>query len=94
MIKQEPLPCGDRGWILNTASVFGLVGSGMIETTFISSIQGQAQAEVKASIEKQHPFRGLGKPEDIAKAAVFLTSEENSWITGIGLPVDGGFTSM
>lgn len=30
MIKQEPLPCGDRGWILNTASVFGLVGSGMI----------------------------------------------------------------
>ncbi|KAH8679401.1 hypothetical protein BGZ61DRAFT_359527 [Ilyonectria robusta] len=145
MIKQEPLPCGDRGWILNTASVFGLVGSGMIvgyvaskhavmgitraaavdcaphrihvnaicpgckllisfatlltlptdtETTFISSIQGRAQAEVKASIEKQHPFRGLGKPEDIAKAAVFLTSEENSWITGIGLPVDGGFTSM
>lgn len=30
MIKQEPLACGDRGWILNTASVFGLVGSSMI----------------------------------------------------------------
>lgn len=27
MIKQEPLPCGDRGWILNLASVFGLQGS-------------------------------------------------------------------
>ncbi|KAF5642991.1 hypothetical protein F25303_6363 [Fusarium sp. NRRL 25303] len=27
MIKQDPLPCGDRGWIVNTASVFGLVGS-------------------------------------------------------------------
>lgn len=62
------------------------------ETTFISSLQGQP--EVKASVEKQHPFRGLGRAEDIAKAAVFLTSEENSWITGIGLPVDGGFTSM
>lgn len=27
MIKQDPLPSGDRGWILNAASVFGLVGT-------------------------------------------------------------------
>ena len=27
MIKQDPLLCGDRGWIVNTASVFGLGGS-------------------------------------------------------------------
>ena len=36
-----------------------------------------------------HPFRGLGEPEDIAKAAVFLASEDASWITGIPLVVDG-----
>lgn len=27
MIKQDPLPCGDRGWILNAASIYGLVGT-------------------------------------------------------------------
>lgn len=30
MIKQDPLPCGDRGWIVNTASVFGLGGSSYV----------------------------------------------------------------
>ena len=36
-----------------------------------------------------HPFRGMGEPEDIAKAALFLASEDASWITGGPLPVDG-----
>jgi NAD(P)-dependent dehydrogenase (short-subunit alcohol dehydrogenase family) len=30
MIKQSPLPCGDRGWILNIASIFGLQGSAYV----------------------------------------------------------------
>jgi NAD(P)-dependent dehydrogenase (short-subunit alcohol dehydrogenase family) len=30
MIKQEPHPCGDRGWILNTSSVFGLGGCPLV----------------------------------------------------------------
>jgi NAD(P)-dependent dehydrogenase (short-subunit alcohol dehydrogenase family) len=51
-------------------------------------------AEQRAKLERMHPFRGLGKPDDMAKAAVFLASEDNSWITGIGLPVDGGFLAM
>lgn len=38
-----------------------------------------------------HPWGTLGQPNDIAKAAVFLASEEASWITGIALPVDGGY---
>jgi NAD(P)-dependent dehydrogenase (short-subunit alcohol dehydrogenase family) len=44
-------------------------------------------------VEAQHPFRGLGTVEDVARAALFLVSEDASWVTGIGLPVDGGFTS-
>ena len=32
----------------------------------------------------------MGKPSDIAAAAIFLASERSSWITGIELPVDGG----
>ena len=34
--------------------------------------------------------RRLGKPEDIAAAAAFLTSDEANWITGQILSVDGG----
>lgn len=38
-----------------------------------------------------HPFGGVGTPEDIAKAAVMLASDDASWITGVNLPVDGGY---
>lgn len=39
------------------------------------------------------PMRRLGRPVDIAQAALFLGSDESSWITGAILPVDGGQTS-
>ena len=60
------------------------------DTAFIAGLPDEARIRVQAL----HPFRGLGRPEDIAKAALFLASEDNTWITGIGLPIDGGFTSM
>lgn len=50
--------------------------------------------EVKTRIEAMHPFRGLGEAEDIARVAVFLASEDAGWITGVGLPVDGGYNSF
>jgi NAD(P)-dependent dehydrogenase (short-subunit alcohol dehydrogenase family) len=51
-------------------------------------------AEVTASITAQHPFRGLGETKDIARAALFLASEDAGWVTGIGLTVDGGFVAQ
>lgn len=47
---------------------------------------------MRAVVEAQHPFKGLGTPQDIARAAVFLASDDAAWVTGIGLPVDGGYT--
>ena len=41
-------------------------------------------------ILNKHPL-GLGAPEDVAYAAVFLLSEQSKWITGINMPVDGGY---
>ena len=35
-----------------------------------------------------------GTPEDVASAIVFLASEESAWITGVLLPVDGGFSAI
>lgn len=38
-----------------------------------------------------HPIGRLGKPEDIAGLAVYLASDESSWVTGTTFPVDGGY---
>jgi NAD(P)-dependent dehydrogenase (short-subunit alcohol dehydrogenase family) len=37
------------------------------------------------------PLRRMGEPGDMAGAALFLTSPAGAWVTGIVLPVDGGF---
>lgn len=41
-----------------------------------------------------HPWGRLGEPQDIARAAVFLASEDAGWITGVPLPVDGGYLAQ
>lgn len=42
-------------------------------------------------VEKQTPLGRLCEPEDVAKAALFLVSEEASAITGVTLPIDAGW---
>ncbi|KAI9696258.1 MAG: hypothetical protein M1836_005811 [Candelina mexicana] len=128
MIAQEPREGGDRGWIVNTASILGLVGfkgsvaytaskgavvnltrtvalelgqhrvhcnaicPGFTQTAMIMPYQ--ADPTTNQRLIDMHPFRGLGEPEDIARAAVFLASDDARWITGVALPVDGGYTAM
>jgi NAD(P)-dependent dehydrogenase (short-subunit alcohol dehydrogenase family) len=41
-----------------------------------------------------HPIGRLGRPEDIAGLAVYLASDESSWMTGAALPVDGGYLAI
>ncbi|MDR7183273.1 NAD(P)-dependent dehydrogenase (short-subunit alcohol dehydrogenase family) [Microbacterium trichothecenolyticum] len=38
-------------------------------------------------------LRRLGRPVDVARAVLFLASDEADWITGVALPVDGGYTA-
>jgi 3-oxoacyl-[acyl-carrier protein] reductase len=44
----------------------------------------------KTALVDIHPIRRLGTPEDIARAALFLVSDDAAWITGIVLDVSGG----
>jgi 3-oxoacyl-[acyl-carrier protein] reductase len=57
-----------------------------------SKISGQSHEDVFVEMAKEIPMNRLAKPEEIASAAVFLASEQASYITGNTITVDGGWT--
>ncbi len=62
------------------------VAPGAIETAAVAALPEEAKAGYAAEI----PMKRLGQPDDIANAAVWLLSDEASFVTGAVLPVDGG----
>jgi len=71
---------------------FNAVAPGLTQTPLTSSLIGNENSR-KIS-EAMHPLGRLGKPEDIARAIVFLLDPANDWITGQVLAVDGGLSSV
>lgn len=62
---------------------------GVIRTPMVSYVVEQHEAELAAGL----PLGRIGEPMDVASAAVFLASDDASWVTGIDLPVDGGHSA-
>ena len=54
---------------------------------------GMDAEELVKTRQQAVPMRRYGRPEEIAAAAAFLVSDEASYVTGVALPVDGGFTA-
>lgn len=63
---------------------------GAVETAMAA--EGLADPEIRAGMLRDYPL-GLGTPDDVARAAAFLLSDEARWITGHGMVVDGGRTA-
>ena len=65
---------------------------GPVATPIISKMGvSQSDREIfDASIASRIPLGRLGKPDEVAAAALFLASDESSFISGIDLSVDGG----
>jgi NAD(P)-dependent dehydrogenase (short-subunit alcohol dehydrogenase family) len=72
------------------------VSPGPIDTPFHSKLglAEKALAEVAAGIETQVPLRRFGKADEIAKTALFLASEDSSFMTGAEVVVDGGLSNV
>jgi len=60
------------------------------ETILTERNQQHIPDEQKQALLDMHPIKRLGTPEDVARTALFLASEDSSWISGIILDVAGG----
>jgi 3-oxoacyl-[acyl-carrier protein] reductase len=65
------------------------INPGMIETEGVTAA-GYDQGEFRKQVEAQTPLTRIGRPDDIAPAAVFFASDDSKWITGEILRVAGG----
>jgi NAD(P)-dependent dehydrogenase (short-subunit alcohol dehydrogenase family) len=59
-----------------------------------TNVRRRVQDGLLAKIEWMHPVGRLGEPEEVAKAILFLASDEASFITGVIVPVDGGYLAQ
>ena len=83
--RQFAVTYGARGVRVNAVCP-GYIHTPM--TAQISDIEGG-----EAFIASLHPMGRMGEPQEIAAAAAFLASDDASFVNGVALPVDGGYTA-
>jgi NAD(P)-dependent dehydrogenase (short-subunit alcohol dehydrogenase family) len=86
LTKHLAVEWADRGIRVNA------VAPGTIRTERVRQLPDEpGGAEYIEQIVRMHPMGRLGEPDEVARAIVFLASDEASFITGAILPVDGGY---
>lgn len=86
----------------NLALDYGRIGirancicPGFIDTPLFRRVVGHEgfPEKVRERIREQHKLGRFGRAEEVAGAAFFLASDDASFVSGVALPVDGGFTA-
>lgn len=85
MTRQYAISYAQRGVRVNA------VAPGYIETPMTEMLRDDSV--VQSGFEDLHPMGRLGRAEEIADAIVYLASDRASFITGVILPVDGGYSA-
>lgn len=75
-----------------------VIAPGAVDTPMLTKFFGRddealAPERVKAFVEMGVPLKRPCQPEEVAEAALFLASDASSYITGVTIPVDGGYTA-
>lgn len=87
--KHLAIEWADRGIRVNA------VAPGTIRTERVKRLPEEpGGVEYLQAIERMHPMGRIGEPEEVAKAILFLASDDASFITGAVLPVDGGYLAQ
>lgn len=89
LTKAMALDCAKYGIRVNCVCP-GYVMTGMLE---VDLPQGMSIEKYLEIISKEHPLGRVARPEEVAEAVLFLASEGSSFVTGVALPVDGGYTA-
>jgi NAD(P)-dependent dehydrogenase (short-subunit alcohol dehydrogenase family) len=73
-----------------------VVSPGPIDTPAVDALVGDPEQakQMRAGVASQIPLGRYGEPDEIAKAVVFLVSDDSSFVAGIELFVDGGMTQV
>jgi len=103
----SPVYCASKGAVVMLAKALALdyaqrgirvnaLCPGIIDTPMLREFADSRPDPDAAwrTYEAAQPIGRLGSPEECADAALWLVSDEASFITGVALPVDGGFTAM
>jgi NAD(P)-dependent dehydrogenase (short-subunit alcohol dehydrogenase family) len=87
--KHLAIEWADKGIRVNA------VAPGTINTERVKRLPDEpGGVEYLEAIKKAHPMGRIGDPEEVAKAILFLASDDASFITGVVLPVDGGYLAQ
>lgn len=74
------------------------ISPGRVHTPFVDGFLAKnypgKEAEMFDKLSKTQPIGRMGKPEEIAQLALYLCSNEASFITGCDYPIDGGFVKL
>lgn len=86
--KAAAVECASLGYPIRVNSVHpGFIDTGMLDST----LQEFGEEVAKKRMIRATPLRRIGEARDIAEAVLYLVADSGKYVTGIELPVDGGF---
>jgi NAD(P)-dependent dehydrogenase (short-subunit alcohol dehydrogenase family) len=89
--KNIALHCAKKGMDIRSNSIHPT----FIDTPILDPLRGMfGKEEAEHKLARQVPMGRIGKPEEIAQAAIYLLSDESRFVTGAELKVDGGISAM